>query len=165
MQGDSTRSLLHDKPGRGTELCALVPGRSPHWEKWSPYWEKSCTSSGKGGKKRKFICRDFSQLPIVKHYSWSEHLTLLHSWVASGYLRCQIPCPVGSMSSKSGNDEKRQTGHVASECQRASDIVHKTCSHSMILFFSFIRRGNLAQWAKTIPKVTWLVSGKFRIWT
>ena len=90
-------------------------------------------------------------------------LTLLHSWVASGYLRCQIPCPVGSMSSKSGNDEKRQTGHVASECQRASDIVHKTCSHSMILFFSFIRRGNLAQWAKTIPKVTWLVSGKFRI--
>ena len=31
--------------------------------------------------------------------------------------------------------------------------------NSPILFFSFIRRGNLAQWSKTFPKVTWLVSG------
>ena len=91
--------------------------------------EKSCTSSGKGGKKRQFICLDFSQLPTVKHYAWSINL------------RYQIPCPVGSISSKSGNDGRRQTGYVASECQRAFDIVHKMCSQkSNTVFLTYQKR-------------------------
>lgn len=51
-----------------------------------------CSSSEKGGKNREFICLGLSKFLLVKCYP--RGLTPPGFCVTSGYLRCQIPCPV-----------------------------------------------------------------------
>ena len=68
-------------------------------------------------------------------------LTLSHSWVASGLLEMSDPMSCGEHFIQAGNDGRRQIGYVANECQRAFDIVHKTCSQqSNTVFLIYQKR-------------------------
>lgn len=138
MGGDSTVCSMTGLE-EAQKLCALAAGEASPWEKWPPHGRNPAPVQAREGRRGNLSA--WISPSSQQSNTMPGALTLSHSWVASGYLRYQIPRPVGGISSKSGNDGRRQTGYVASECQRAFDIVHKTCSQqSNTVFLTYQKR-------------------------
>ena len=116
------------------KVCPLAT-----WEV-SPLGEMvSCTSSGKGGKKREFIGLDFSHLPLVKCYPRSTN--------SSTFLGCwwlpEVPDPMscGGIPSKSGNDGRRQTLGMRLVSAGENLILYIRCvDNSPVLLFFYQKR-------------------------
>lgn len=151
----------------GGVLCPHNPKRNSrcaHWlagsaARWLGCLERRALQPFR--EEGKFIRLGLPHLPFVQRHPGA--LTPPHSWVASGPLRCQVPCPAGGVPSKSGRGGRGQdSGHAAGE-SRPEDASHGLCpkqSQAVFLISPERRRGVAI---KGLSQGHTLVSGKLRI--